>query len=221
MGPRRDLRRLQQSGLRRVAKLRELAADANAASSQADREIRLAWTLIEMHNLWHGFCRSLFLSSALRAWDGTGKRVAIAAAPAPKSVEQAVGLAIQRVNPSRYGNGTRTRWTWFDEPKWQEPATLLNCLRAVGADNISVVTRGLTLPTRTLTDLPTFRNFYAHRNRSTASKVGAILPIYGFPRGTEISTALLSPAISGITPRPQILLFDLIDDLASAVTLAV
>jgi hypothetical protein len=44
----------------------------------------------------------------------------------------------------------------------------------MGASNYPVILTALSLPARAFTELPVFRNFYAHRNKDTAAQVAGL-----------------------------------------------
>jgi hypothetical protein len=73
------------------------------------------------------------------------------------------------------------------------------------------VEAALGISTRVFEDLPTFRNFYAHRNEDSARKAVELARRYylitGFRHPTQV---LAQPAYR----RPQALILDWLDDLA-------
>lgn len=211
---------LQRTALRRAARLRLIAAECALPSSiNPDREARVTYCVIELHTLWDGFSRALFLSSALSARDSTGRRVSVAATPRPRTVDDALTHAIRRLKP-----GLRKRnppWSWGDEPKWSYTNVLLDSLDAVGCSNRSQVAVALSTQTAVFDYLRVMRNFYAHRGKSARQKLHPIAVTYSLPPTMHPSGALLLRARLGGVLRPQPLLLDWVDDVINTLSLAV
>lgn len=211
---------LQRTALRRAGRLRLIAAECGLPGSiNPGREARVTYCVIELHTLWDGFSRALFLSSALSAYDSAGRRVSVAATPRPTTVDDALTHAIRRVKP-----GLRKRnppWAWWDEPKWGNTRVLLDSLDAVGCSNRSQVAAALSTQTAVFDHLGTMRNFYAHRGKGPRQKLHPIAITYSLPPTMHPSGALLLRARLGGVMRPQPLLLDWVDDVINTISLAV
>ena len=176
--------------------------------------------IVELHNLWIGFSRSLYLSSAFGARDGLGRRIQLEAIATADSVDEALTHAIRRTKPNTYRRGSPP-WNWADEPSWGSPKILLDSLDEIGASNRQIVSNGLSTLTSVFTHLPRFRNFYAHRNEDTARGLGGVLMNYGIAADMHASVALLVAAQIRGVQRPQPLLLDWVDDVINVISLVV
>jgi hypothetical protein len=94
------------------------------------------------------------------------------------------------------------------EPKIRDPRATERVFAACGASNITSLQNALALNTTLFSDLPTVRNFYAHRNSDTwqkAKRKGQALGLFGALHPNDIITAILSG-------RPVSLYEDWLDD---------
>lgn len=203
------LGKLRQTATRRLARLKIDVETCPLPLSRAGDRI-MASVTIEAANIWSATGRCFYVSSCLRAKRTNGLRVSMLA-QAVDSVT-AINFAMATLKASTPGGPP---WRRRDEPAWHETATLLKLMRALGASNLSAVSTALSIKTRVFNDLPVFRNFFAHRNDDTVSRVGRIA------RGYRISpnlrpSEILATAVPG---RPQRLLSDWLDDLSYAITL--
>ncbi|GAB3615901.1 hypothetical protein GCM10027416_04580 [Okibacterium endophyticum] len=130
------------------------------------------------------------------------------------SLDDAMNQAVWRFKPSLAG--TRGPWTHRQEPDWLDPNTLLILLDLVGASNSGDVSAALSLRARALTDLPSLRNFYAHRAMNTAEKVRKMGLNYSIPSVHHPVELCL-----GYAPgRPQSVLADWVSELRLITDLA-
>jgi hypothetical protein len=150
-----------------------------------------------------------------------GVPVALTAPPAP-SVSAAVVFAIQASAPSTAKTaktkkpkpGPISHWK---EPIWRKPSALELVVLALGASNAPALRRGLAYPTNVFDQLPAFRNYFAHKNESTAGQVSQFIRGYALPGSTNPAEALATH----LPGRPQSLIRDWIDDVATVVLLSV
>jgi hypothetical protein len=225
--PSRDLRRLQDSAVSRVARLRDSVEECITSplvqrSSERDRYV--AQGIIELHNLWYQFSRSLYLSSAFRARDGAGSRIALAKVGTATSVNDALTHAIRRNKIMAYKKKAAKAapmWSWSDEPPWASSRVLLSALDEIGASNYQTVAAGLSTQTAVAPHLTKVRNFYAHRSKGTRTNLGGVFNAYLLPGNEHPSVSLLRHARSAGVPRPQPLILDWVDDIAGAITLVI
>jgi hypothetical protein len=184
------------------------------------RDVRVTYCVVEAFNCWFGFARSLYISSAMGARDGVGRRVRLTNVGRPRTTDDALAHAIRRrghANPRRPG----PPWRFNEEPAWASASVLLDVLDEVGSSNRPDVTRGLGLPTSVLAHLPTFRHFFAHRGGDTIRLARAIALPYGISPVLAPTQILLSHASTVSGRRPQPLLLDWIDDLLGIIALAI
>jgi hypothetical protein len=219
--PTRDLRRLQRAGLRRLDRLRSIAVAATGPTAFAvERETGVTHCVIELHNCWYSFSRSLYLSSAFRARDQRGSRITLTKVPGAKSVDDALTHAIRRLKPAAFKR-RRPPWTWTDEPSWASSKVLLDSLDEIGASNLPTVTAALSLPGATIDNLTPFRHFFAHRGEDTAHKLRPLLAPYAISPALRATEALAMRASGPQGQRPYPLLVDWIDDITNVITLIV
>ena len=168
---------------------------------EAGLDLPIAYTVIELDNLWAGTAQSLFVSTAFEARDGSGQVVEWTKETPPKSVDEALKKS-----------GVR-----FD--KWWMHRMLLRALRKVGASNESQVQAALNASPDVFEHLHTFRNFYAHRGSGTREKVQESLHQLRYsPRLTATEALSLPRPGRG---RPQPLMLDWLDEMRIAIELLV
>jgi hypothetical protein len=214
-----DLRVLQRVGIHRLLHLRVIAVECSLSTSGLFRELAVTYTVIELANLWASFCRSVFLSTALRAKDSTGARVMLRPGPQPRTLDDALTIAIRRLRPDL--DDRAAPWEPRHEPDWVNPHNLRHALVAIGASNLARVSSGLRVCGHSPQDVQLFRNFFAHRGKRSAGRVRPVLAGYLIPPTTRPAVAVLRPATHLGAARPQPLLLDWIDDIRNAVGLMI
>jgi hypothetical protein len=210
MGPVRQLARLQRLAAKRLVMLRTLVEQCAAPSTRKYDRI-VSYVAIEALNLWTEFMRCYYLSCVLSGKRANGVRVKIATAGV-RTVEDAINFAISCLRP--YLKKVRP-WRRRDEPSWHDPNTLLRLSDALGYSNLTEVRAAFAYPTRAFQDLPTVRNFFAHRNEETARKAVNIARSYGLSTLLRPSDILISIAPG----RPQSVLSDWLDDIRYVIEL--
>ncbi|MBE0564913.1 MAG: hypothetical protein IH621_03080 [Krumholzibacteria bacterium] len=168
--------------MRRVAELGDLAKTVARRSCNLREHVRglalpigapedriIAYTAIEALNLWSEFVRSYYLSCCLGCRCRSGTPVTVG--HGFTTIEAAIGFAVTTIKSSRKSSGP---WTRRDEPDWKVPHTLLKMLEEIDASNLDMARTALSYQTRVFKDLPTVRNFFAHRQEDTAKKVVAV-----------------------------------------------
>lgn len=211
MRPSKYFADLQHAALSKLSKLRLHVSAADTLPFQ-DADRVLSFVTIEALNLWSEFTRAYFLSCLLRPTRLNGKRVSLSPS-APKDFDAALRLAASRL-------GGRTvkpphKLTRLDEPAWHRPTTLARGCNLLGCSHQHEISRALSLPVRFFHDLPNFRNFFAHRNESTAAKALQIARRYSLPT-TNHPTDILRAYAYG---RPRIIIVDWLAEIADVVTL--
>ena len=89
---------------------------------------------------------------------------------------------------------------------------MISC-REIGCSNFIDIQAAFSIQSKVFEHLPTFRNFYAHRNDYTALKAKNIARYYTISEHNHPSNIIFSYAYG----RPQILILDWIDDLKTVV----
>ncbi len=210
MSPVRQLARLQRLAAKRLVMLRTLVEQCDLPSTRKHDPI-VSYATIEALNLWTEFVRCYYLSCVLSARRTNGVRVRIFTTGV-RTAEDAINFAISRLKPTL----KKARpWRRRDEPSWHDPNTLLRLSEALGYSNLAEVRAAFAYPTRAFHDLPTVRNFFAHRNEETARKAVNIARSYGLSTLLRPSDILVS-----VSPgRPQSVLGDWLDDIRHVIEL--
>jgi hypothetical protein len=221
----RDLRRLGRAAVGRVDRLAAIAFDAATlprASDAPTQDHLTSYCVIELHNTWYAFSRSLYLSTCLGARDSSGARVTVSKVRRATTEAEAMGYAIRRCKKWRY-KATKTQWTWLDEPGWAKSSNLLDALDEVGAANYTLVSAALSLPgaAQVLEHLADFRNFYAHRGEDTRSRATHHALAYALNPTLPPTTILQSHGLRNGVTRPQPVLMDWVDDVRLLITIAI
>lgn len=204
MRPRQDLVSLCDAGIYRVARIRRRTTEV-LSSSTSHREEALGWAVIEAANLWSNFVRSYLISLCFRPSRRLGGRVAIGnlAIKSPADVVHAAAIAAK----GPYAAAPTSR---RDEPSWHDVSVFVRTSQRMQPSNIPQIEAALSVPSRVLTDLPVFRNFYAHRNKESAERavgVGKNLHlIYGCCHPSDV----LATRPYG---RPQALILEWLDEM--------
>jgi len=157
----------------RLERLRALASRLVPPLAPEDRRL-LSYVTIEAANLWAQYSRVFYFSMALGARDATGRRVV--ALPA-NDVESALDLAVYALRPNLAG--TKRVWTKGELPDWQNKGHLARLVEIVGPVLWPEVDRAVSYSTRVLSDLPTMRNFYAHKAERAAKSARDLRRHYG------------------------------------------
>lgn len=135
------------------------------ASAFRERDQATAFVVIEALAVWSSFARYYYLSASLGAVDAAGSPIC---GSCFASVDAALTLAVHTTKPQL--SGDQAPWRPADEPVWHTPADFRKVMRALAARNYTQITNALSARTSVFNDMPTFRNFYAHREGGTARK---------------------------------------------------
>jgi len=185
MRPRKYLVKLQIAAIKRVQRLKRSLSLSSHPSNAS--EIYLVNTTIEALNTWNNFSRSFYLSCTLNPKTVNGNKITTTVITA--NFNDAIGRAIVYFKPSRTPNSSGI-WHRRDEPTWHDPNTLLSVCGHIGCSNIINISNGLSGGQTFFSGLPTFRNFYAHKNQQTENAAMQKSPIYSIPATLRPSEAL-------------------------------
>lgn len=162
MRPKKCLIKLQATAIKKVHRLKRLLGSMSHPKDAP--ELFIANTTIETLNTWSNFSRSFYLSCALHSKAVSGNRITSILSSA--NINDAIGHAMRRykhwVTPNSSGI-----WARRDEPTWHDQNILSSVCSHIGCSNITNIRDGLSGGQTFFSDLPTFRNFYAHRNQET------------------------------------------------------
>jgi hypothetical protein len=194
----------------RLARLRVSALDG-LAQSGPERDRQLAYVTVEALNLWANFARSYALSCPFRPTRITKGRVTLsnAAITTPAAV---LLLAAQ----ARRGAGAVAPMTRREEPAWHERDLLIKTCLAMGCSHAGDVQSALSVITTVFEALPSFRNFYAHRNDESAEKAVAL------GKKQYLITGMRHPSAVLATPaykRTQPLILDWLNEMQAVMEL--
>ena len=204
MRPSIYLYRLRYHATRRLYKLRILAASACILPFE-EADSTISYTTIGCLNIWDNFSRAYFLSCSMSPWRENGSQVTISN-PSIRNFNDAIEASIRTCKNWVWKRGN---WNRRDEPPWHDPQTLIRSCSEIGCSNYIEIQNAFSIPTKVFQHLPTYRNFYAHRNDDTAQKAKEIARQYSIPVRGHPSQILCTPAYG----RPQVLLLDWIDDI--------
>ena len=210
--------KLVQRAQRRISKLRALCQDFEGTTDFSQKDVLATYITIENANLWDSFARSLVLTCALNS-AVTGKGALITHSQPPFADERdALLFAIDAVNKKHAANLRRTghRIRPRDEPAWEDRNILLRIAHGLGLSNEPSISAAITASATTLANMPTIRNFYAHRSELTAKKAAAVQLSYGFASSIH-PTQFLN---SRLAARPHTILRHLVDDISLSITIA-
>jgi hypothetical protein len=165
MRPSRDLGILRRQAVSLLNRLRVEATSVIIDASPHSRST-IGQVTIDLHNAWSVFSRSYYLSCVLRPKRKCGDRI-IATAFTGTGFDDAITVVMRRHRSQRSplpGGG----WARRDEPPWHDTSILLTSCDELGCSNFTQIQASLSTGTAVFNHLPVFRNFFAHRNESTA-----------------------------------------------------
>ena len=210
MRPTRDLRRLAGSEQKHLVRLRQRVQVALIGPDARQRELVIALTTIGLLSTWANFVRAYYLSCLFGT--RTGSRLSISSATPALSEFDAIGRAVRYWRPS--ARPRAGQWHRRDEPSWFNPDAVGPVLANEGVSSARLFAGAFSHSVNvTITQLPVFRNFYAHRNQQTEAAALGLAPGFGIPAARSPSAVLAARA----RRRPQPLLLDWIDDIDALV----
>ena len=204
----RDVGELSRRSRLRLWALVQLAKGLRSAPFMvADRDV--SFICIEALNIWAEFNRSYVLAAVRRTRTSSGTLVQTSL-PSNTRSDAAMRYVIGRLRRKK----PRGRITRRDEPTWHSRRALLGVGRIVALSNLAQLQAALALPSAAIDDLPTARNFYAHRNGETAAKVEKLMGRYVMPTQVHPTEFLRKSALG----RPASVLEDWLGELDDVVS---
>jgi hypothetical protein len=179
------LRRLRKTLNRRIARLERRIRAVASISGHNDRDMVVAHVAIEALNAWALFSRSYYLSCTLGAV--TERKRYVITTPMSDPLGAAITCINRRARPNAHG-----RWHRRDEPAWHDPNVLMQVCLNVGCSIQAEIRRAFSLGQNVFSDLPVFRNFFAHRNGDTSQAARNIAARYVLPSYLSPTELLLS-----------------------------
>lgn len=201
--------RLERSTCYRLERLRRSVDAAVGAPSAADKTV--AHAAIEVINVWANFTRAYLLSCPNRPALRTNGVITLsdASVTTPGDV---IAVATRTMKGPLASIPVDRR----DEPDWKDPALFIKTSQAIGVSNFDRVKAAFGLRVGVFQHLPTFRNFYAHRNEDTAARALGVARRHYLISGAKRPTEALLARAHG---RSQALLLDWIDETRVVVEL--
>lgn len=201
-----DFRVLREMAHSRLARLRADAVSATASLPSRSAKHAIAVTTIDLLNSWAGFAKFYALSCIMNPRRVGGGRVGVSVGGL--DFNGVIGVAVRHYKrgATPLADGS---WHRRDEPAWHDTAVLTNLCATLGCTHLSDIQAAVSLGSRVFEDLPVFRNFFAHRNRGTATAARLIAPHYSIPSHRHPLSILATPPAG----RPNALLVDWIDDV--------
>jgi hypothetical protein len=157
-----------------VARFRARANSVCFVATSIETRIQIAHITTGLLNTWTEFCRAYYLSCLLRPKRTKGGAVSVTFSS--NKFEDAIAAVMKRFRPHIFKGGS---WSRRDEPPWHDVATLVFACSDLGCSNLPQIQAAVSVPTRVFSDLPVFRNFFSHRNRSTMQSCANVALTYG------------------------------------------
>jgi hypothetical protein len=205
MRPSQNFGALRATSRYRLARLRQRAVEG-LLPDFVEQDRHFAYVILETQNLWSNFVRS-YLLSCLR----TPRRIKNPAVTITNAAVTTPGDVILIATRVWKGPAASAPADRRDEPPWHEKRFLLKTVREMQCSHYLDVEAALGIATRVIDDLPTFRNFYAHRNKDSARKAVELARRYYLITGFRHPTHVLAQPGHH---RPQPLILDWLDDLS-------
>lgn len=173
-----DLAKLCDCADRRLTKLYLLARRVQTPVQIQDDAIS-TFVLVESANVWSTFARCYYVSCCCGARTATGHRITHGQ-PAIYDEGTAILHAVRLLKPQAIPRSAPASWrpTPLQEPRWLSRDTLGRLARDLNTSNLAQIQSALAVTTTAFDDLPTVRNFFAHRSRHTAAEVRQVARRY-------------------------------------------
>lgn len=197
MRPSRDLEKLAAVAENRLGQMLHAVSVAASRADKAAQRCVVA-EIIDAQNLWQHFVRSFFISAYTGGKCASGVHCLVLNSTAGQYADP-IEFAIATTNPKTYSQ-KKTKGIAFsfrDEPPWHLEWVLPRLAQAAGLSNHSSIVSAFSVPGRAVADLPTIRNYYAHRSERTAVLVRGLAPAYLYPKDTK-------PSVLPLLPHPTI-----------------
>lgn len=204
MRPSGDYSKVTSTALARCSRLLYIAHGL-PSSRTPDAERLASYLIIESFSCWSGLNRSAFLSCAMGARHPVHGRIRT-----PHGIlnaQEALDRAVWFKDARKAGQSRR--WSHRDEPGWGDQRAVSAAFAKLDPTNLGDLRSAWSVPTDVMNDLPTFRNYYAHKSQESAEKVSRLLPKYGVPSGKNPTQALLHRNPFHSTPMLLNWLYDL------------
>lgn len=202
MRPACDLRRLHRAFDNRLLRLSLVVS----ATTPMERDRMAAHFSLELFNAWDSFSRSLCLSILVGTSASSG-RIQAASLPFPcNSEDSALRACFVTMNPHLT---PPSRIRPRDEPDWYDSQVMLTLAAGLRFSNLREISAAASIRGRTLKDLRTLRNYYAHKAEATALHMENALTSNRLRRGMSPSSLVFEREPRSHAPFWKIFLFEL------------
>lgn len=168
----RKLEKLADQISRRTGRLSALAGESLARTDAAAYRT-VSYITVEAMTAWDTFCREYFLSCAYLTPQSASGSVVSHTQTGVVDEATAVIRALLVLNP-QFKVPPSGKIDPRREPDWRRKDVILALVGGFGFSNATTITSALSYPTTFFDELPTVRNFFAHRDAVTANQVGTI-----------------------------------------------
>lgn len=182
---------LTLTATRRLHRLMDLSLCLAAPVTPIDRRL-IAYVTVEAANLWAQYSRCLYMSCAFGGRDASGVVTVSARA---NTADDALTWAVHALHPKLRGKSGG--WRPGQLPDFQNKGSLRKTIGYLGATVFPDVDSALSVKTRVLADLPTARNYFAHKAERGARSARNLAPRYGLARRDSIEDLLCAVPAGG------------------------
>jgi hypothetical protein len=91
-------------------------------------------------------------------------------------------------------------WRRRDEPPWHDPSTLIILATNIGATNLTQIQAAFSTGSRAPSDLPVYRNYFAHRNRGSLDAARSLIRLNGVAAGGSMAEVLARKPVGRSNP---------------------
>jgi len=174
-----DFLKLRRAIYHRLVRLQVLLASCGAHGANLQNPI-VSTCIIELDNLVVGGLRAFMVGTLFQGRTATGNRVLVTKSFSSEGEIGAYVLSL--LNIVKYNRlGKPPNVVRREEQTIRDPKDVEKILIACSASNLGAFQTALSLNASVFRDLATVRNFYAHRNEDTFTKVRRQARTYGFP----------------------------------------
>jgi len=163
-----DLTKLHDAAQYRLMRIK-FRYTSTSRLPREDHGLVISYVVLELDNLIISTLRQFTISSLRRARTVRGHRVSVNHDFGPEGEIGAYVLSI--LNTAKYNRHKPITIKREDEPTVRNPKETEKILMSCGASNLPSLQKALALNATVFRDIATVRNFYAHRNENTSTKV--------------------------------------------------
>lgn len=186
MTPTTDSRRLVQAANGKLSRLSALLHRTAGSPADRVREDLISYIAIEALSTWAAFSRAYYISCLYNVRLARGLEVQVNPPFSGRGEVDALRWAVNRGRKKKLKT-----WTGRDEPAWQSTSKLIDLCTDLQCSHLADVLVALSSPSRVFVDLPTYRNFFAHRNALTLRAALQAAPTLGVPGTLRPAEALM------------------------------